>query len=159
MKLHLKRALRGLAAAVIVATGVGVVPQAAQANGLGNWFCPDPTRADWLNVCLYNNTSLQVANGFWRRSWGQVGTGCQNLSLHTWTTGGSVNDAASSLGVTVRTDTGAYRVRFYQWTNCSSANGYFDLIVSGSGVDARTIVDLSGPGWNNEIGSVQIFVA
>ena len=103
---------------------------------------------------------MHTTTGFWRRSWGQVRSGCQNLSLHTWTTGGAVNDTASSLGVTVRTDATTFRVRFYQWTNCSSANGYFDLLVSGSGVDSRVIPDLFllDTNWNNEIGSVQIFV-
>jgi hypothetical protein len=159
VKLKLRRALAGIAVAIIAVTGTNVVAQPARANGLDIWSCPDPTTSDWLNVCLYNSTLLHTTTGFWRRSWGQVGTVCQNLSLHTWTTGGLVNDKTSSLGVSVRTDTGAYRVRFYQWTNCSSANGFFDVLVSGRGNHSKLISDLADMNWDNQIGSVQIFVA
>ncbi|MCY1140069.1 hypothetical protein OWR29_18850 [Actinoplanes sp. Pm04-4] len=68
-----------------------------------------------------------------------------------------MNDATSSLGVSVRTDAGAYRVRFYNWTNCSSANGYVDREVSGSGYNNRTDFGLDFYGLDDWIGSVQIF--
>ena len=161
MRLHLRRVLAGLATALIATTGIGFVAQPAQAGARAIYTCPYPTATELLNVCLYNSTMMHTTTGYWRRSWGEVGNGCQNLSLHRWTTGGAVNDAASSLAVSLRSDAETFRVRFYQWTNCSSANGYFDVLLSGSGVTAKAFPDLFPleTNWNNEIGSVQLFVA
>jgi hypothetical protein len=81
-----------------------------------------------VRVCLHKVSSSNIAAGFWQRDYAAVNQNCQNLSNHSWHIGGPVNDATSSVLVSVGgiPANKRFRVRFYDWTNCSSANGYFD---------------------------------
>lgn len=154
----MKRILAGLLA-MLVAVGLGLsAARPALANGQSANGCNDVGTTN-IRVCLYNSTNFSKATGFWQRDFATVNQGCVVLSNHAWHIGGPVNDASSSVIITAGTVPAntRFRVRFYDWVNCSSANGYFDLTVSGSGgynVDG----DLYPNNWNNRIGSVQIFL-
>jgi hypothetical protein len=150
-------------AAFFVAMTVGLAaPQAALANGAG-YSCDnvDTNLVPRVRMCLYNWDNTATGGGFWQRSIDDLpgdGRGCVNLSQHAWHNGGSVNDASGSLILNVGVlGSGQYwKMRIYDWTNCSSANGYFDVYGSVNGSYTR-YPDLDAIGWNDKIGSVQLF--
>ena len=150
----MRRILAGLLAAMLgVSLGLSAA-QPASAN-LAGFGCNDVGALN-ARVCLYNYLNYNIAYGFWQRTFAEVREGCVNLANHRWHTGGSVNDAASSLIITL----GAmydyhWRVRVYNWTSCSSANGYREYEVRNEGYER--IWDLKNVGIDNWIGSVQIF--
>ncbi|MCM4081754.1 hypothetical protein [Paractinoplanes hotanensis] len=150
----MRRILAGLLAAML---GVGLGLSAAQpasANGAGN-NCNDVSGTN-VRVCLYNLNQYLMVGGYWQRDYAAVGQNCVNLSNHAWHTGGSVNDATESLILTAGTIPAGtrFRVRFYNWVNCSSANGYVDFSLSGSGQYFKAAGIAPYENW---IGSVQIF--
>jgi hypothetical protein len=153
----MKRVFAGLLVLMAsVALGLSAA-RPAMANGQSANGCND-VGATNIRVCLYNSVGFSKATGFWQRDYNSVGGVCQNLSNHTWHTGGTVNNTASSLIISNGTlpDGYRWRVRFYDHVNCSSANGYLELSLLGS--DSWNVVgDLFPRGLNNSIGSVQIF--
>lgn len=152
----MKRILAGLLAALL---GVGLGMSAAlpaSANGAGHG-CNDVGITN-TRICLYNWIDFNTSGGFWQRDLATVHQNCVNLANHSWHNGGSVNDATSSFIVTVGTvpTNTTFHVRFYNWTNCSSASGYIDHYADRSG--EYLAWDTMVSGWNDHIGSVQIFL-
>ena len=152
----MKRILAALLAAML-GVGLGLsTAQPASANGAGRG-CNDVGITN-IRVCLYNWVLWNKDGGFWQRDLATVNQNCVNLANHSWHNGGPVNDATSSLVITagtVPTNT-TFRVRLYNWTNCSSANGWLDYYADESGEFFAW--DALDSEWNNHIGSVQIFL-
>ena len=154
----MKRIFAGLMAAMFSVGLILSTAPPASANGVEprSHGCNDVGTTN-IRVCLYNFVGFLNFQGFWQRDFATVNQNCVNLSNHSWHNGGSVNDATSSLIITtgtVPTNT-QFRVRFYNWTNCSSANGYFDYKLQ---YDNTYITREDLNVWDNQIGSVQIFL-
>ncbi|PRY18680.1 hypothetical protein [Pseudosporangium ferrugineum] len=152
----MRRILTGLLAAVLGLTVGLFAAQPASANGAGH-SCAD-TDGTGVRICLYNFPEYIAGLGYWQRSHAQIGGTCQNLSQHTFTTGGTVNNATSSYIISAGNlpPFSYWRVRFYDWVNCASAGGYVDKYVTSNGGNYMYSSDL-GP-ESDWIGSVQIFV-
>ena len=151
----MRRTLAGLLTAML---GVGAGLSAAQPAAAAAAGCNDVGMTN-VRVCLYDSKGWDTADGFWQRDLATVNQTCVNLSRHSWHNGGPVNDAASSIyikasPVPVNTK---FRVRIYDWTNCSSANGYVDWVFTNTNAPSAEGEDI-GWMWNDAIGSVQIFV-
>lgn len=141
----------------MLGAGVGLsAARPASADGAG-YGCNDVGVTN-VRVCLYDDGDFVTTGGFRQRGLATVNQNRVNLSNHRRHNGGSVNDAAGSLVITVGTvptDT-KFRVRFHDRTDCSSANGYFDHIFNiGNAKFARENLDHDRDG---SIGGVQIFL-
>ncbi len=111
----------------VLATVVASVFIAVQPAHASNIFgCRNDIQGQLGQICVFDWIDYNQGGAWTYFSFDYAdNVACRNLSDHTWPTGGSMNNAISSVVINgYPQSTNGTKVTFYDWVNCNSDGGW-----------------------------------